>query len=214
MNNNQYPDAGTANQELIRQALPSELSNQIFVRDGATNQSNYSGQGNQFSQLNDEQQSFANEQTQKLQQTGGSEAKYNYTNPPAGGYSQQGGQQGGYQQSTVSQGAASTGQQWTVANQQSGGTAQQSGGMDQERLKRLPQVYNQPIVAVRKDGRGNLLAFKTLDGRELNYTEMLNAGLSGEFRGLRLQQNREGELIVRSVPDGYTDNNLDNLPNF
>ena len=79
---------------------------------------------------------------------------------------------------------------------------------------RLPKVFGVPIVAVRKDGRGNILAFKLEDSRVLDYEQMLQANAQGGLSGLRVQENREGELIIRSVPDGFSDNNLDNLPQF
>jgi hypothetical protein len=78
--------------------------------------------------------------------------------------------------------------------------------------RRLPKVGGKAIVAVRKNGRGNIEAFKLEDGTILDYYQMLKS--EHMLEGLRIQPNREGELIVRSVPDGYSDNNLDNLPNF
>lgn len=88
------------------------------------------------------------------------------------------------------------------------------GHATSEYYDRLPKVNGQAIVAVRKNGRGNIQAFQLQGGQEMDYAQMLNAAIGNQVSGLRVQANQEGELIIRSVPDGFTDNNLDNLPNF
>jgi hypothetical protein len=124
-------------------------------------------------------------------------------------------------------------QQFAATNSQTsnnyGNTTQQSnlsGNMMQSPMDttsrpanydRLPRVFGKAIVAVHKENRyGNeaIVAFKLEDGTVLDYAQMLDASQNGGFQGLRVQENREGELIIRSVPDGSLDNNLDNLPRF
>lgn len=86
--------------------------------------------------------------------------------------------------------------------------------LQKEYLGRLPKAYGQPIVAVSKGDRGNIKAFQLANGNILDYPQIIQAGLDGALEGLLVQGNREGELIVRSAPDGYRSNNLDNLPEF
>jgi hypothetical protein len=80
--------------------------------------------------------------------------------------------------------------------------------------KRLPKANGIPITNVRQNGKGNIVGFKLKSGQVLDYTQMLEIGLKGGFEGLRIQTNQVGDLVIRAVPDGYTDNNLDNLPRF
>lgn len=135
---------------------------------------------------------------------------------------QQGGQaQGGFSMSQGQDGQAQGGFSGYGSPDQSYGVnpsrewKMQSGGQaTSQYYDRLPKVFNRAIVGVRKDGRGNIEAFRLEDGTTLNYAQMMNAVNQDAVSGLRIQANREGELIIRSVPDGFTDNNLDNLPQF
>ncbi|MBL0388309.1 DUF3892 domain-containing protein [Tumebacillus sp. ITR2] len=69
------------------------------------------------------------------------------------------------------------------------------------------------IIAVRKNGDGDITAIKTESGRELNYDQALTAAKSGELDHVDVF-HRWGRDILRSEPDGIKENNLDNLPSF
>ncbi|KAA0765828.1 DUF3892 domain-containing protein [Bacillus sp. SH5-2] len=69
------------------------------------------------------------------------------------------------------------------------------------------------IVAVRKNDDGDLIAFKTSSGRELDYITALNEAKSGKLAHVDVF-HKYGRDIIRSEPDGIKENNLDNLPLF
>ncbi|MEK4865555.1 DUF3892 domain-containing protein [Bacillus sp. FSL E2-8895] len=69
------------------------------------------------------------------------------------------------------------------------------------------------IVAVRKNDDGDLIAFKTSSGRELDYITALGEARSGELAHVDVF-HKYGRDIIRSEPDGIKENNLDNLPSF
>ncbi|RAP75773.1 DUF3892 domain-containing protein [Paenibacillus montanisoli] len=69
------------------------------------------------------------------------------------------------------------------------------------------------IVAVRKNEEGDLIAFKTDSGRELDYLTALQEAKSGNLAHVDVF-HKYGRDIIRSEPDGFAGNNLDNLPTF
>ncbi|RXJ04309.1 DUF3892 domain-containing protein [Anaerobacillus alkaliphilus] len=69
------------------------------------------------------------------------------------------------------------------------------------------------IVAVRKNDEGDLIAFKTSSGRELDYVTALNDAKAGKLAHVDVF-HKYGRDILRSEPDGIKENNLDNLPEF
>jgi hypothetical protein len=69
------------------------------------------------------------------------------------------------------------------------------------------------IVAVHKNEDGNLIAFKTNSGRELDYVSALSEAKAGELAHVDIF-HKYGRDILRSEPDGIEGNNLDNLPQF
>ncbi|MBJ8053578.1 DUF3892 domain-containing protein [Bacillus cereus] len=69
------------------------------------------------------------------------------------------------------------------------------------------------IVAVRKNDEGDLIAFKTSGGRELDYITALDEAKSGKLAHVDVF-HKYGRDIIRSEPDGMKENNLDNLPSF
>lgn len=79
---------------------------------------------------------------------------------------------------------------------------------------RAPKAYGQPIVAVRKDNRGNIQAFKLQNGAVLDYAQMFQASMDHQLSGIIVQANQQGEPILRSFPDAFSGNNLDQLPTF
>ncbi len=69
------------------------------------------------------------------------------------------------------------------------------------------------IVAVRKNDDGDLIAFKTNTGRELDYLTALEEAKAGNLANIDVF-HKYGRDIIRSEPDGIEDNNLDQLPEF
>lgn len=69
------------------------------------------------------------------------------------------------------------------------------------------------IVAVRKNDDGDIIAFKTDLGRELDYITALDEAKSGNLAHVDVF-HKYGRDIIRSEPDGIKENNLDQLPEF
>lgn len=69
------------------------------------------------------------------------------------------------------------------------------------------------IIAVRKNGDGDITAIKTDSGRELNYDQALAEAKNGNLEHVDVF-HKYGRDILRSEPDGIKENNLDNLPTF
>ncbi|AZB44034.1 DUF3892 domain-containing protein [Bacillus sp. FJAT-42376] len=69
------------------------------------------------------------------------------------------------------------------------------------------------IAAVRKNDDGDLIAFKTSSGRELDYISALNEAKAGKLAHVDVF-HKYGRDIIRSEPDGIKENNLDHLPSF
>lgn len=70
------------------------------------------------------------------------------------------------------------------------------------------------IVAVQKNGDGDLTAFQTSTGRQLSYEQALNEVQAGNIAGVNVFKGRDGGMYVRGDADGDPTNNLDNLPLF
>ena len=64
------------------------------------------------------------------------------------------------------------------------------------------------IVAVRKNDEGDIIAFKTDNGRELDYVTALNEAKAGMIAHIDVF-HKYGRDIIRSEPDGIKENNLD-----
>lgn len=69
------------------------------------------------------------------------------------------------------------------------------------------------IVAVRKNDDGDLIAFQTESGRELDYPEALSEAKAGKLAHVDVF-HKYGRDILRSEPDGIRENNLSELPQF
>lgn len=69
------------------------------------------------------------------------------------------------------------------------------------------------FVAVRKKDDGDIIAFKTNSGRELDYLTALKEAKAGNLAHVDVF-HKYGRDIIRSEPDGVKENNLDNLPEF
>lgn len=86
--------------------------------------------------------------------------------------------------------------------------AQEMNGMGEQQSPGKEQ-----IVAVRKNDDGDLIAFKTDTGRELDYVTALEEAKAGRLAHVDVF-HKYGRDILRSEPDGIKENNLDNLPGF
>ncbi|MGY0691913.1 DUF3892 domain-containing protein [Virgibacillus sp. FSP13] len=69
------------------------------------------------------------------------------------------------------------------------------------------------IAAVRKNDDGDIIAFQTNTGRELDYVTALDEAKAGKLAHVDVFY-KYGRDIIRSEPDGIKENNLDNLPTF
>lgn len=69
------------------------------------------------------------------------------------------------------------------------------------------------IAAVRKNDEGDIIAFKTASGRELDYISALDEAKAGKLAHIDVF-HKYGRDIIRSEPDGVKENNLDHLPEF
>jgi hypothetical protein len=69
------------------------------------------------------------------------------------------------------------------------------------------------FIAVRKKDDGDIIAFKTNTGRELDYVTALNEAKEGKIAHVDVF-HKYGRDIIRSEPDGIKENNLDHLPEF
>ncbi|RKN86714.1 DUF3892 domain-containing protein [Paenibacillus ginsengarvi] len=77
-----------------------------------------------------------------------------------------------------------------------------------------PGTERESFVAVQKNGDGDITAFKTSTGRELNYEQALAEVKSGTIQGVNAFKGRDGETYIRGDADGDPSNNLDQLPIF
>jgi Protein of unknown function (DUF3892) len=69
------------------------------------------------------------------------------------------------------------------------------------------------FVAVKKNDDGDIIAFKTNTGRELDYLTALDEAKAGNIAHVDVF-HKYGRDIIRSEPDGIKENNLDRLPEF
>lgn len=74
-------------------------------------------------------------------------------------------------------------------------------------------VGQEAVVAVRKNDDGDIIAFKTESGRELDYLTALDEAKEGKLAHLDVF-HKYGRDIIRSEPDGVKENNLDQLDTF
>jgi hypothetical protein len=90
---------------------------------------------------------------------------------------------------------------------------QQGESLAAKEVAGSPQPGKEKIVAVRKNDDGDLIAFKTDSGRELDYITALNEAKAGMLQHVDVF-HKYGRDILRSEPDGVKENNLDQLPHF
>jgi hypothetical protein len=90
---------------------------------------------------------------------------------------------------------------------------QQSGQEAQTEASQGNSAGKEAFVAVRKNGDGDIIAFKTSSGRELDYITALDEAKSGMLAHVDVFHKYVRD-IIRSEPDGIKENNLDQLPEF
>ncbi|MFD2214584.1 DUF3892 domain-containing protein [Metabacillus endolithicus] len=75
------------------------------------------------------------------------------------------------------------------------------------------KTNQEKIIAVRKNDDGDLIAFQTESGRQLDYMQALSEARDGRLAHVDVF-HKYGRDILRSEPDGDKSNNLDSLPEF
>ncbi|KAA0550158.1 DUF3892 domain-containing protein [Bacillus sp. BGMRC 2118] len=75
-------------------------------------------------------------------------------------------------------------------------------------------IMSETVVAVKRNGDGDITMFKTSSGRELTYAEALTDISNHKIDGVNTFKGRDGEMYIRSNADGDPSNNLDQLPTF
>ncbi|WP_239613763.1 DUF3892 domain-containing protein [Cohnella mopanensis] len=76
------------------------------------------------------------------------------------------------------------------------------------------QSDKQQIVAVRKNGDGDIVEFQLSSGQVVGYKEAQQMAKNEQIENVNVFKGRDGDEHLRSDPDGREDNNLDNLPTF
>lgn len=78
-------------------------------------------------------------------------------------------------------------------------------------------MMNQPkphVVAVRKNGDGDIVDLKLSSGEVVDYLEAQQLAKEGQLENVNVFRGRDGDEHLRSNADGDPTNNLDNLPGF
>ncbi|MCC2683331.1 MAG: hypothetical protein K0R75_230 [Paenibacillaceae bacterium] len=100
------------------------------------------------------------------------------------------------------------GQDGAVQNLQ----ASQNGQYDQ--ATQSGQGGGVQVVAVRKNGDGDIVEFKLSSGQVVDYKTAQTMSKQGVLEHTNVFKGRDGEEHLRSDADGDPSNNLDNLPTF
>jgi hypothetical protein len=75
-------------------------------------------------------------------------------------------------------------------------------------------VIAEKVVAVRKNGDGDIVELKLSSGDVVDYKRAQSMVQNGEIEGLNVFKGRDGDPHLRSNADGDPSNNLDNLDTF
>jgi len=76
------------------------------------------------------------------------------------------------------------------------------------------QQSQEEVVAVRKNGDGDIVDLKLTSGKVVDYKTAQSMVKNNEIQNLNVFKGRDHEEHLRSNADGRKDNNLDNLPTF
>ncbi len=75
-------------------------------------------------------------------------------------------------------------------------------------------MEKEQFVAVRHNGDGDLVAFKTNTGKEYDYETAKELVSKGLITNAQTFKGKGGGTYIRGIVDGDKDNNLSNLPTF
>jgi len=70
------------------------------------------------------------------------------------------------------------------------------------------------VVAVRKNGDGDIVELKLSSGKVVDYKQAQSMAKNGEIANVNVFRGRDGDEHLRSNADGDPSNNLDNMPSF
>ncbi|WP_232698948.1 DUF3892 domain-containing protein [Brevibacillus daliensis] len=70
------------------------------------------------------------------------------------------------------------------------------------------------VIAVRKNGDGDIIKLKLSDGNEVDYLVAQRLASEGLIEHVQVFTGKDGGKHLRSIPDGDPSNNLDNMPLF
>lgn len=78
----------------------------------------------------------------------------------------------------------------------------------------MNQDQQAEVVAVRKNGDGDIIQLKLNTGNVVDYKTAQQMVQNKEIKNLNVFRGRDDEMHLRSNADGDPSNNLDNLPVF
>ncbi|WP_438446668.1 DUF3892 domain-containing protein [Gorillibacterium sp. sgz5001074] len=76
------------------------------------------------------------------------------------------------------------------------------------------QNQQEQVVAVRKNGDGDIVELKLTSGQVVDYKQAQQMAKNGQILNVNVFRGRDGDEHLRSNADGDPTNNLDNLPLF
>jgi hypothetical protein len=84
---------------------------------------------------------------------------------------------------------------------------------NQATVNKAGATGKEQIIAVKRNEDDNIIAFKTSEGRELDYPTAISEAKAGNLENIDVF-HRYGRDMLRSEPDGIKENNLSELPEF
>lgn len=78
----------------------------------------------------------------------------------------------------------------------------------------MNQNQKEQVVAVRKNGDGDIVELKLSSGQVVDYKQAQQMAKNGQIENVNVFRGRDGDEHLRSNADGDPSNNLDNLPIF
>jgi hypothetical protein len=112
--------------------------------------------------------------------------------------------------------ANQSGQNWTASTggDWPGTPAEQDGAVQNLQASQSGQGGAEQVVAVRKNGDGDIVEMKLSSGEVVDYKTAQSMSKQGILQHTNVFKGRDGEEHLRSDADGDPSNNLDNLPTF
>lgn len=68
------------------------------------------------------------------------------------------------------------------------------------------------ITCVKHDKNGEIISYRLDTGQVISKSEGIKLAEQGQIDGVTVGVSKSGEKFLRSMPDGDSSNNLDNLP--